>query len=144
MSTRWRRPGSAPRTPRRTASRSCWKTIRSSIPPGEADLSDRPKSSRTTATGTARPKRSAARRSRLSARTIGIGVCGALIGTGMGMSLIMAALAGGEVGIVSTLSSLSPVLVLPMVWRRTRHRPPEPAWAGAVLAFACTSLIALG
>jgi drug/metabolite transporter (DMT)-like permease len=60
------------------------------------------------------------------------------------MSLIMAALAGGKAGIVSTLSSLSPVLVLPMVWLRTGHRPPGPAWAGAVLAFAGTSLIALG
>ncbi|WP_137931818.1 DMT family transporter [Mesorhizobium comanense] len=90
------------------------------------------------------PLPAVAKRPRPSARTIGIGICGALIGTGMGMSLIMAALAGGKVGIVSTLSSLSPVLVLPMVWLRTGHRPPGPAWAGAVLAFAGTSLIALG
>ncbi|TPM38629.1 EamA family transporter [Mesorhizobium sp. B2-3-4] len=90
------------------------------------------------------PLRGAVKRPRPSGRTLGIGICGALIGTGMGMSLIMAALAGGKVGIVSTLSSLSPVLVLPMVWLRTRSRPPAPAWAGAVLAFAGTSLIALG
>ncbi|TPM92112.1 DMT family transporter [Mesorhizobium sp. B2-1-3A] len=90
------------------------------------------------------PLRSAAKRSQPSARTLGIGIGGALIGTGMGMSLIMAALAGGKVGIVSTLSSLSPVLVLPMVWLRSGYRPPAPAWAGAVLAFAGTSLIALG
>jgi drug/metabolite transporter (DMT)-like permease len=90
------------------------------------------------------PLRSVANRPRPSARTLGIGICGALIGTGMGMSLIMAALAGGKVGIVSTLSSLSPVLVLPMVWLRSGYRPPAPAWAGAVLAFAGTALIALG
>ena len=79
-----------------------------------------------------------------SARTLTIGISGALIGTGMGMSLLMAALASGQVGIVSTLSSLSPVLVLPMVWLRTGHRPSAPAWAGALLAFAGTSLIAIG
>jgi drug/metabolite transporter (DMT)-like permease len=42
------------------------------------------------------------------------------------------------------LSSLSPVLVLPMVWLRSGYRPTAPAWAGAVLAFAGTALIALG
>jgi uncharacterized membrane protein len=84
------------------------------------------------------------RRQKPSARTLAIGISGALIGTGMGMSLLMAALAGGQVGIVSTLSSLSPVLVLPMVWLRTGYSPSAPAWAGALLAFAGTSLIAVG
>jgi len=84
------------------------------------------------------------KRPKPSARTLTIGISGALIGTGMGMSLLMAALAGGQVGIVSTLSSLSPVLVLPMVWLRTGYRPSAPAWAGAMLAFAGTSLIAIG
>ncbi|MEO5760449.1 MAG: EamA family transporter, partial [Mesorhizobium sp.] len=79
-----------------------------------------------------------------TSRTLTIGISGALIGTGMGMSLLMAALASGQVGIVSTLSSLSPVLVLPMVWLRTGLRPSAPAWFGALLAFAGTSLIAIG
>ncbi|UVK45992.1 DMT family transporter [Mesorhizobium sp. AR07] len=90
------------------------------------------------------PLPAVSKRPRPSARTLTIGICGALIGTGMGMSLLMAALASGQVGIVSTLSSLSPVLVLPMVWLRTGYRPSAPAWAGAVLAFAGTSLIATG
>lgn len=84
------------------------------------------------------------KRPKPSARTLTIGISGALIGTGMGMSLLMAALASGQVGIVSTLSSLSPVLVLPMVWLRTDYKPSAPAWAGALLAFAGTSLIAIG
>ena len=84
------------------------------------------------------------KRPKPSARTLTIGISGALIGTGMGMSLLMAALASGQVGIVSTLSSLSPVLVLPMVWLRTGYKPSAPAWAGALLAFAGTSLIAVG
>jgi drug/metabolite transporter (DMT)-like permease len=84
------------------------------------------------------------KRPKPSARILAIGISGALIGTGMGMSLLMAALASGQVGIVSTLSSLSPVLVLPMVWLRTGAKPAAPAWGGALLAFAGTSLIAMG
>ena len=62
----------------------------------------------------------------------------------LGMSLLMAALHGGNVGIVSTLSSMTPVLILPMVWARTGKRPPVMAWLGAVLAIAGTALISLG
>lgn len=67
----------------------------------------------------------------------------AFVGTGVGMSLFMAALAHGNVGIVATLSSLTPVLILPMVWMRTRKRPDASAWAGAALAVAGIGLISL-
>jgi len=67
----------------------------------------------------------------------------AFIGTTLGMSLILAALHSGDVGIVSTLSSMTPVLVLPMVWLRTGIRPSAAAWIGALLAIAGTALISI-
>lgn len=77
-------------------------------------------------------------------RTIALALIAAFIGTALGMSFLMAALHRGSVGIVSTLSSLTPVLILPMVWIRTGQRPTLPAWIGASLAIAGTALISLG
>jgi drug/metabolite transporter (DMT)-like permease len=57
------------------------------------------------------------------------------------MSPMMAALAHGNVGTVSTLSSMTPVVILPMVWLRGGIAPPPRAWAGAFLAVAGTALI---
>jgi drug/metabolite transporter (DMT)-like permease len=74
-------------------------------------------------------------------RAISLGA--AFFGTGLGMSLLMAALARGNVGIVSTLSSMTPVVILPMLWLRTGVSPPPLAWAGAFLAVAGTALISL-
>jgi drug/metabolite transporter (DMT)-like permease len=67
----------------------------------------------------------------------------ALSGVFIGMSLLMAALAVGDVGIVSTLSSTTPILILPMVWIVTRRAPGVFAWGGAALAVAGTALISL-
>jgi drug/metabolite transporter (DMT)-like permease len=72
-----------------------------------------------------------------------IAVTAAFFGTGLGMSLLMAALGHGNVGIVSTLSSMTPVMILPMVWARTGRAPSATAWAGAALAVAGTALISL-
>ncbi len=74
------------------------------------------------------------------ARRIGLS---ALTGMFIGMSLLMAALARGDVGIVTTLSSTTPILILPMVWTVTRRLPGPAAWAGAALAVAGTALISL-
>jgi drug/metabolite transporter (DMT)-like permease len=74
---------------------------------------------------------------------LGIGIASAIIGTGLGMSFLMAALHGGEVGIVSTLSSISPVLILPMVWLRSGEKPVWQAWLGALLAIVGVALISL-
>lgn len=74
------------------------------------------------------------------ARRIGLS---ALTGMFIGMSLLMAALARGNVGIVTTLSSTTPILILPMVWTVTRRLPGPAAWAGAALAVAGTALISL-
>ncbi|WAJ29735.1 DMT family transporter [Antarcticirhabdus aurantiaca] len=81
---------------------------------------------------------------RLSPGAMGLAVASAFVGTTLGMSLLMAALTTGDVGVVSTLASTTPVLILPLVWLREKRRPPAPAWAGAVLAIAGTALIGLG
>lgn len=73
----------------------------------------------------------------------GLAVAAAIFGTGVGMSLLMAALTSGNVGIVSTLSSMTPVVILPMVWARTGVAPPQRAWIGALLAVAGTAAISL-
>ena len=76
-------------------------------------------------------------------RSLGFALGSAVFGVGLGMSLLMAALAHGSVGIVSTLSSMTPVVILPMVWVRTGNVPPPLAWLGAALAVAGTALISL-
>ena len=61
----------------------------------------------------------------------------------IGMTLMLFALQGGKVGIVSTLSALSPVLILPVLWALTGARPSATSWAGAALAVIGMSLIFL-
>jgi len=80
---------------------------------------------------------------RFALRDLGTSMAAVLVGTGLGMSLLMAALAHGKVGAVSTLSSMTPVVILPMVWVRSGIAPPRRAWAGAFLAVAGTALISL-
>ncbi len=67
----------------------------------------------------------------------------AVSGMVIGMSLLMAALARGDVGIVTTMSSTTPILILPMVWLLHRRLPHPAAWIGAALAIAGTALISL-
>lgn len=76
--------------------------------------------------------------------TVGLALGSTVFGMVLGMSLLMAALAGGEVGIVATLSAMTPILILPMIWAATGRPPPARGWAGAALAVAGTALIALG
>lgn len=84
--------------------------------------------------------RPGARPARAEVKRIG---ASAFSGIFLGMSLLMAALAHGDVGIVTTLSSTTPILILPMVWFVTRRMPAPLAWAGAGLAVAGTALITL-
>jgi drug/metabolite transporter (DMT)-like permease len=67
----------------------------------------------------------------------------AFLGLGVGMTLLLFALAGWKVGIVSTLSATSPVLILPLLWLRTGQRPAAGAWAGAALVVVGMALIFL-
>ena len=63
------------------------------------------------------------------------------IGMLLGASLYLYALGGAEAGIVATLASMSPVLVLPFLWIRNGYPPAPLAWVGATLATAGAALI---
>jgi len=65
------------------------------------------------------------------------------LGMGVGMSLIMRALQHGDVGMVAILSSVSPVLVLPLLWWRLGRPPAAGAWLGAGLTVVGTGLVLL-
>lgn len=67
----------------------------------------------------------------------------ALFGLGLGMTLLMFALSGGKVGIVSTLSATSPVLILPLLWLRTGQRPTLASCIGAAMACVGMGLLFL-
>ncbi|MDZ7937976.1 MAG: DMT family transporter [Rhodoferax sp.] len=64
-----------------------------------------------------------------------------LIGMGLGMSLVLMALQHGNVGLVGILSSVSPVLVLPLLWWHLGRAPARGAWVGAALTVAGTILV---
>ena len=81
--------------------------------------------------------------SRPTPRVLVLTALSGLVSMVAGMTLLMFALQGGEVGIVSTLSALSPVLILPVLWVLTGARPSATSWAGAVIAVAGMALIFL-
>ena len=63
------------------------------------------------------------------------------VAMGVGMTLVLLALEKGDVGMVAILSSVSPILVLPLLWFQLKRAPAPWAWAGAVLTVAGTALI---
>jgi drug/metabolite transporter (DMT)-like permease len=65
------------------------------------------------------------------------------VGMGLGMTFILMALQKGEVGMVAILSSVSPVLVLPLLWWHLGRAPALGAWVGAGLTVTGTALILL-
>ena len=65
------------------------------------------------------------------------------VGMGLGMTFILMALRKGDVGMVAILSSVSPVLVLPLLWWQLGRAPAWGAWLGAGLTVAGTALILL-
>jgi drug/metabolite transporter (DMT)-like permease len=65
------------------------------------------------------------------------------VGMGVGMSLLLFALARESTGIVMTLSSMTPVLVLPILWYMTREIPAFMAVIGAILSVVGTGFIFL-
>ncbi|WP_029062518.1 DMT family transporter [Labrenzia sp. DG1229] len=72
---------------------------------------------------------------------VGIIAVSGLLGMGIGMTLILFALSGGEVGIIATLSATTPAVMLPMMWWRTKEFPALGAWAGAALVVAGSALL---
>ena len=59
----------------------------------------------------------------------------------LGVTLLLFALSGGKVGIVSILSATTPALLLPLLWIRTGERPAAGAWIGAALVVIGSALI---
>jgi drug/metabolite transporter (DMT)-like permease len=77
---------------------------------------------------------------KIAAYTASVG----FLGLGVGMTLLLFALAGGKAGIVSTLSATTPVIILPMLWLKTGNRPAPGAWAGAGLVVVGMALLFAG
>ncbi|MGB1361250.1 MAG: DMT family transporter [Alphaproteobacteria bacterium] len=63
--------------------------------------------------------------------------CGMVVG----MSLVIFALKGGQAGIVSTLSSLTPIFVLPILWYQANKVPSPTAWFGAFVVVIGTAIL---
>lgn len=77
---------------------------------------------------------------RLVAWTILPGVMGYVVA----VSLLLYALANFNTGVAAVLGSLSPVLILPMIWFTTGAIPRPQAWAGALLVVAGVGMIVSG
>ncbi|MBK9439853.1 MAG: DMT family transporter [Comamonadaceae bacterium] len=63
------------------------------------------------------------------------------IAMGVGMTLVLLALEKGDVGMVAILSSVSPILVLPLLWFQLKRAPAPGAWVGSILTVVGTALI---
>ena len=63
------------------------------------------------------------------------------VGMGVGMTLLLLALKRGDLGRVSILSSVAPILTLPLLWFYLKRPPARAAWLGALLTVAGTGLI---
>jgi drug/metabolite transporter (DMT)-like permease len=64
-----------------------------------------------------------------------------LIAMGIGMTLLLFALKNGDMGVVAILSSVSPILLLPLLWFQLKRAPAPGAWLGAFLTVTGTALI---
>lgn len=73
---------------------------------------------------------------------LGVMVMG-LLGMVIGMSLLVWGIGNADVGIVTTLSAIVPVLILPGLWMTTGQRPALGAWIGAILVVIGAALIIL-
>jgi drug/metabolite transporter (DMT)-like permease len=65
----------------------------------------------------------------------------AAVAMALGMTLILAALRTGQANLVGIFSSLSPVLLLPLLWLVYRRRPALGAWIGSAMAVLGSALI---
>lgn len=88
-------------------------------------------SPRTWKTGIAVPDRKT-----LAQVSLGVG-----IGYVLGMTMLMVALTSTSVAVASTLSSMAPVAILPMLWLRTGIRLVWQAWCGAFVTVLGTAIL---
>ena len=64
-----------------------------------------------------------------------------VLAIGIGVSLLLYAFSIGDVGIASILSSTQAVMMLPVIWIKTRQRPAAGAWLGALLVVVGMAMI---
>lgn len=74
-------------------------------------------------------------------RVLGQTALNGFIAMGIGMTLVLLALEKGDVGMVAILSSVSPILVLPLLWLQLGRAPALGAWVGATLTVVGTGMI---
>ncbi|MFT2110890.1 DMT family transporter [Marinomonas sp. 2405UD68-3] len=67
----------------------------------------------------------------------------ACIGMVIGMSILVWGIGKGNIGIVTTLSATTPVLILPAIWLTTGQNPTIGAWTGSALVVIGASMIML-
>ncbi len=77
----------------------------------------------------------------LTAKTLFNTWASAAVAMALGMTLILQALHTGQANLVGIFSSLTPILLLPLLWVVYRRRPAWGAWGGAVMAVAGAALI---
>ena len=63
------------------------------------------------------------------------------LGMALGMSLLLIALQKADAGIVATLSSTGPIMILLILWLTTKKIPTLGAWLGTIIAILGTGLI---
>jgi drug/metabolite transporter (DMT)-like permease len=57
------------------------------------------------------------------------------------VSLLLYAVRSYETGVAAALGSVSPIIMLPMIWLSTKRSPPPQAWIGAILVVLGTGII---
>ena len=77
----------------------------------------------------------------LTIKILGQSIVSGFLGMALGMSLLLIALQKADAGIVATLSSTSPIMILLLIWIITKKIPTYGAWIGTVLAIIVSGLI---
>ena len=77
----------------------------------------------------------------LTAKIIYQSILSGFLGMALGMSLLLIALQKADAGIVATLSSTSPIMILFLLWILTKKIPSFGAWVGTIIAIFGTILI---
>jgi len=77
----------------------------------------------------------------LTIKIIGQSIISGFLGMALGMSLLLIALQKADAGIVATLSSTSPIMILLLIWVLTKKIPTFGAWIGTALAIIGSGLI---
>ena len=77
----------------------------------------------------------------LSLKIISLSIISGFLGMALGMSLLLIALQHADAGIVATLSSTSPIMILFLIWLITKKIPTAGAWIGTTLAIIGSGLI---